>query len=114
MVYALKAQKMSTKDQPTLRRELGTALEELRAFSVGSKQDVTLWYELARALEDRLVAPGGLSREVPSFLWHYLADADVRFKDVKYAELQNRQMRLLLRYLSRGEMPSDDDLREFS
>jgi hypothetical protein len=92
--------------------ELAAALEELRAFKPASKADVTRWFQRARELEARLVEKGGLSPEVPSLLWNYLADADIRFKDSKYAELQDGQMRLLVRYLKRGEMPSDDELKE--
>jgi hypothetical protein len=94
--------------------ELATALEGLRAFKPASKADVDLWFQLARKLEARLVMKGGLSPEVPSILWNYLADADIRFKDAKYADLQDRQMRLLVRYLKRGEMPPDDELKEYS
>jgi hypothetical protein len=34
---------------------------------------------------------GGLSPEVPSLLWNYLADADIRLKDAEYATLQDRR-----------------------
>lgn len=94
--------------------ELAAALDELRAFKLTSKADVDRWYQLARKLEARLVMEGGLSPEVPSILWHYLADADIRFRDSEYAALQDRQMRLLVQYLKRGEIPSDDELRKYS
>ena len=79
--------------------DLANEIEELRAFKPTSRADVDRWFQLARKLEARLVMKGGLSPEVPSVLWQYLADADIRFRDSKYADLQDRQMRLLLRYL---------------
>jgi hypothetical protein len=94
--------------------ELAATLEELRRFKPATKADMSRWYELARRLEARLVMKGGLSPEVPSILWNYLADADIRFKDAKYADLQDRQIRLLVQYLKRGEIPSDEEIREYS
>jgi hypothetical protein len=101
-------------DRKSLIEELAAGLEELRAFKPTSKVDMGRWYELARKLEGKLVAKGGLSPELPSLLWNYLADADIRMKDEQYAELQDRQMRLLVRYLRRREIPADDELREHS
>lgn len=101
-------------DRTELITELATALEELRAFKPTSKADVSRWYGLARKLEARLVMKGGLSPEVPSILWNYLADADIRFKDTEYASLQERQMRLLVQCLKRGEIPSDEEIKEYS
>jgi hypothetical protein len=101
-------------DRESLIEALAAGLEELSAFKPASKADLGRWYELARKLEGRLVAKGGLSSELPSLLWNYLADADIRMKDERYAELQDRQMRLLVRYLRRGEIPSEEELREHS
>ena len=94
--------------------ELATALADLRAFKPTSKEELARWYELAREIEATLVEKGGLSPEVPSLLWNYLADADIRFKSAKCADLQNQQMRLLIQYLKRGEMPSNEELKEYS
>lgn len=92
--------------------ELAETLEELRLVTLASREDVNQWFARARDLEVKLTMQGGLSPEVPSFLWHYLADADIRAKDPKYAALQDRQVRLLIRCLRRGTIPSDDELRE--
>jgi hypothetical protein len=105
---------MNVTDRAALFQELAVAIEELRAFKPTSKEEVSKWYQLGRHVEAMLAKPDGLSPEVPSILWHYLFDADTRFKSGKYAELQDRQMRLLVRYLRRGEMPSNDELREHS
>lgn len=93
--------------------ELATALEELLAFTPASRTDVDRWYELARRLQDSLLQ-GGLGPEVPNLLWHYLFDADIRFKDRECAAMQDRQMRLLVRFLKRGEMPSEKELKKYS
>lgn len=102
------------RDRKELFGELAAALEELLAFQPASKSEVPRWYVLARNLEARLVVDGGLSSEAPAFLWNYLADADIRLKDSVYRDLQNRQVRLLIRYIKRGEMPTDAELKEFA
>lgn len=101
-------------DRRALLDDLAKALEELRAFKPACKADVGAWFQLARKVEAQLVVKGGLSPDVPSILWNYLADADIRFKDAQYADLQDRQMRLLVRCLKRGELPSDEALKEYS
>jgi hypothetical protein len=101
-------------DRRNLFDEVAVALEELLAFKPASKPELPRWYELARTLEKKLTESGGLSSEVPSLLWNYLADADVRLKDSVYGDLQNRQVRLLIRYLKRGEMPTDAELKQFA
>lgn len=101
-------------DRRQLISELAEALEELRAFRPIAKSELAQWYAMARKVEASLVVSGGLSPDVPSLLWNYLADADIRFKDSSYAELQDRQMRLLSRYLGRGEIPTDEALKESS
>lgn len=103
---------MSTRQE--LIAELASELEELRTFKLASKANLSRWYELARELEAKLVTKDGLSSEVPSLLWNYLADADIRFKDTEYASLQDRQMRLLVQCLKRGEIPTDEEIKEFS
>jgi hypothetical protein len=94
-------------------RALADSLHHLRTLKPKTKDDVASWYVLARKLEAELVSANGLSPEVPSLLWHYLADADIRFKDEAYADLQDHQMRLLVQCLKRGEIPSDDELRRY-
>ena len=37
-----------------------------------------------------------------------------RFKSAEYADIQDRQMRLLIQCLRRGEMPTNEDLKEYS
>lgn len=102
------------RDRKELFSELAVALEELLAFKPESKSELPHWYVLARNLEAKLVVDGGLSPEVPAFLWNYLADADIRLKDPVYRDLQNRQVRLLIRYIKRGEIPTDAELKEFA
>ncbi|MCZ2153969.1 MAG: hypothetical protein LC114_08745 [Bryobacterales bacterium] len=91
---------------------LADELEELRRIKIASRDDLNEWFTRARKLEAVLTGKGGLSPEMPSILWHYLADADIRAKDEKYAALQDRQILLLIRFLRRGTIPSDEELRE--
>src|SRR5688572_11586267 len=89
---------------------LEAGLTQLVAHVPQNRDELRKWYVQARAVEDDLTAPGGLSADVPHFLWHYLADADIRLKDKDYADLQQRRMQLFLQHLRRGVMPSDQDI----
>jgi hypothetical protein len=101
-------------ERAALFAELATSIEGLRAFKPTTKAEVSRWYEMSRIVEETLRKPNGLSPEIPSILWRYLFDADIRLKDDKYAQLQDAQMRLLVQYLKRGEMPSSEELKEYS
>ena len=93
---------------------LAEALQKLYAFRPVSQVELQKWYLRARELEACLVAKNGLSPEVPSFLWHFLADADIRFKDKEYADTQNLKMRLVIQCLKRGELLSDEEILKYA
>ncbi|HEV8592613.1 MAG TPA: hypothetical protein VGQ55_10960 [Pyrinomonadaceae bacterium] len=84
---------------------LAEELAILVEFVPKTKDELELWYDRAQVvLED-----SDLLKGAPHFLWHYLADADIRMKDDVYAEMQGRRINLLLQHLKRGVMPSDED-----
>ncbi len=92
-------------DQETQIKRLADALTKLVEFVPETKDDLDQWYDQAQdILEDPEVLSGA-----PHFLWHYLADADIRKKDEVYAEMQNLRVNLILQRLKRGVMPSDED-----
>ena len=75
-------------------RRLAEALASLVAFVPQTSDDLARWYDQAQSiLEDH-----ELLRGAPHFLWHYLADADIRMKDEVYAEMQNRRIALVLQH----------------
>jgi hypothetical protein len=79
-------------------------------FVPETKDELIEWNQLARTIETNfLLGPSGLSHFVPHFLWHYLADADIRMKDEKYAVEQSRRIDLVLEHLKCGVIPSDED-----
>jgi hypothetical protein len=69
------------------RRELAYVLRRLAEWEIREEQDLALWYEVARAVNDWLAAPRSVS--VPRELWRWLADADLRFADPDYAKRQD-------------------------
>lgn len=97
------------KNQPAKIKLLGQALSRLTEFVPVTKDELNDWYEKATRLEADHLKGGEDYLDVPHFLWHYLADADIRMKDEEYAEMQNRRIDLVLQHLNRGEMPSDQD-----
>jgi hypothetical protein len=91
--------------------ELADELERLRAFQIASPDDMDRWYTMARKLEDRLTIKGGLSPAIPEFVWQYLADADIRFKDETYRKYQDDRVRYVVHRMRYGVMPTDDDIK---
>lgn len=93
------------KNQNSQIERLAETLTSLVNFVPESSDDLDRWYDKAECvLEDHDLLKGA-----PHFLWHYLADADIRMKDEVYAEMQNRRIGLVLQHLKRGVMPSDED-----
>ncbi len=86
-------------------KRLANALSELVNFVPKSSADLNQWYDKAQVILD----DPDLLRGAPHFLWHYLADADIRMKCEEYAEMQNRRINLVLKCLKQGDMPSDKD-----
>lgn len=104
--------RLTVQEKKLALKKLGDDLEKLLLNLPETKNDLKLWYEQARSVEDNLTTGSGLSPEVPHFLWHYLADADIRLKDAEYAAMQNRRMRRLIGYLQQGVMPKDEDVED--
>jgi len=89
---------------------LAAKLNELVEGAPSTKRDLVRWYEKAREVEDELIRPEGLAPSLPHFIWHFLADADIRLKDSIYAELQNKRMKLFIQCILKGNIPSDDEI----
>lgn len=88
------------------------ALEDIESSNIESDKEIGDWYLKVRDFERELLIGEGYSEIVPHFLWHYLADADIRRKSKEYNAMQGRRIRLLLSYLRAGAMPSDDDISD--
>lgn len=89
-------------------KRLGDALSTLFDFVPFTEVELRDWYDQAQVIIDAKIR--GANIGVPHFLWHYLSDADIRFKDGDYAEMQNGRMKVLLQHLRNGSMPSDDEV----
>jgi hypothetical protein len=66
-------------------------LETLRELAAIRPVDVSELRDLQQrcgALSRHLGAHGGLANQVPELVWHFWADADIRFKDPVYAQMQ--------------------------
>lgn len=93
------------KNQNGQIERLAETLTRLVNFVPETSDDLDHWYDKA----DDILEDHELLKGAPHFLWHYLADADIRMKDEKYAEMQGHRIDLVLRHLKRGVMPSDED-----
>ena len=84
---------------------LAEALTSLLNFVPETAEDLARWYDKAQCILEN----PSLLKGAPHFLWHYLADADIRMKDPAYADMQRRRVEQVLQCLRRGEMPTDED-----
>lgn len=109
-LWELSVALMDARKVPQGGRDVGLLAKELVRlieFVPRTKAELSDWYEQARLLQ-----AGDLLKGAPHFVWHYLADADIRMKDDVYAEMQNRRIKTVLDYLNKGVMPSDEDVDE--
>jgi tetraacyldisaccharide 4'-kinase len=73
------------------------ALSQLVEFVPATRAELDQWYAQAERLRSDFLTGLGPSPYMPHFLWHYLADADIRMKDKTYAQMQNGRMNTLLK-----------------
>ena len=79
---------------PTLEEFLITALESLAGRRVTNRKELADWKIHAGRLE-RSFTPEQADA-LPSFVWHYLADADIRLRNAGYRAEQQRRLKQLL------------------
>ncbi len=94
--------------------DLCRRLQYLHETRPANKDELKDWYKRARELERIVAIPDGLAHELPHFVWNYLADADIRFREKDYSDDQNLKMRLVVQCLKRGEIISDEDIEKYS
>lgn len=75
-------------------------LRELAQRELNTAADLKEWHAAARELEASLSAD--LADRVPHFVWHYLADVDIRFRDEVYREDQEQRLKVALKELGDG------------
>jgi hypothetical protein len=76
-------------------------IRALAARSITSAASLAAWNDEAARFQDALRTSGDLGDRMPHFIWHYLADAALRFKDQRYAALQQRQLEEALTQMER-------------
>jgi hypothetical protein len=88
----------------TSLHEIAGRLRELATVSPRSAGELQAWYAAAKEFEAWLSArPAQLVDRVPHFVWHYLADADIRSKDEAYRRHQERELAVILAELEEGD-----------
>lgn len=81
---------------PRTQDEIFAALREIASARPSSKSELRDLVSRSVALSRHIAAHGNLADQVPELVWHFLSDADIRFKDSHYADLQLSQMSALL------------------
>jgi hypothetical protein len=88
----------------TSLHEIAGRLRELAPISPTNAGELQAWYAAAKEFEDWLRAkPAHLLDQVPHFIWHYLADADIRSRDEAYRRHQERELAVVLAQLDGGD-----------
>jgi hypothetical protein len=80
------------------RQELAADLRRLSERRLATKDDLKQWYGEAKKITDRL---GMMTFDVDApdlgahyaFIFRYIADAEIRLRDKKHADLQNAKLR---------------------
>ena len=93
---------------PTSRDDVVAAVRDLAARKPASREDASSLAHESAALALHIQKRTSL-HDVPEAVWHFLSDADVRFKDPKYAEVQLAEIASVLEKWS-AEVPSNNSL----
>ena len=93
-------------------RQAGRTLRELAESTPVDRDELAAWYERARQFEAVLRSDSGaLSDAIPHFVWHYLADADIRVRDLAYRADQQATILEIIVALESGHTPACGNVR---
>jgi uncharacterized membrane protein YgaE (UPF0421/DUF939 family) len=81
------------------RTELKNMLSEMLSLNVVSKQGLKQWYESAQKAERQAMEA---EIDLPHLVWHYLSDADIRFKEPEYGQEQIEAVQSFIEVLASG------------
>ncbi len=81
-------------EQPSLNESLISALQSLAAKPVTNRKELAAWRLAADRLEESLTPEQ--QDAMPHFVWHYLADADIRLRNASYRADQERRLQQAL------------------
>ena len=85
---------------PSFDETLITALRALAARPLTNRKELAAWRVEADRFEQSLTPEQ--TDAVPQFVWHYLADADIRLRNPGYRADQERQLEQAIRELGPG------------
>jgi pimeloyl-ACP methyl ester carboxylesterase len=89
-----------TMADPTFNELLVTALQTLAARPLANRKDLAAWRREADRLEESFTPEQ--ADTVPDFVWHYLADADIRLRNSGFRADQERRLQQVFRELGPG------------
>ena len=79
-------------------------IAELRRFAAwkpASDAELAQWYEDAQVMHEHMQSLRSLGIEVDEIYWHYMSDADIRARDVRYGQIQQEGFVALIDELER-------------
>jgi hypothetical protein len=75
-------------DHPTSPHELVAVLRRLAAREPSDAQELNTLADECTSLMRHISAMPSLANRIPESVWHFLSDADILFKDSRYAKTQ--------------------------
>jgi hypothetical protein len=75
-------------DRPTSPKELISALRDLATREPADLEQLHALVAESTELKLHISSSPSLSNNTPEIVWHFLSDADIRFKDHRYATVQ--------------------------
>jgi hypothetical protein len=85
----------ATMTDPSFNEYLITALQTLAARPLTNRKELAAWRIEANRLEESFTPDQADS--VPDFVWHYLADADIRLRNAGFRADQERRLEQVFR-----------------
>lgn len=85
---------------PTFNEQLVSALQALAARPLTNRKELAAWRLEAKGLEESFTPEQ--ADTVPDFVWHYLADADIRLRNSDFRADQERRLQQVFRELGPG------------
>ena len=76
---------------PEDRQFLANEIEHLVRLPLTNQQELEAWYRACNLIQDRIeVRFGSAASVLPSVMFHYFSDADIRLKDASYRQDQDK------------------------
>ncbi len=86
----------------TIIKKLAVKLRRLLEQEQDLSTDIKAWDKAVETFRSELTTEE--INLIPHFVWHYLADADIRAKDKSYKEQQEKEIEIVIKEMESGKL----------